>query len=100
MPAEYMQLQSSKLCKNKNILYIRSIVVVGETLENVSLFFCYFLLFFYKCCYAFSLPSLLNREIHEKGSGDVVSAVCYTIYTIYLSLFTQTAETTSYEPFS
>ena len=27
------------------------------------------------------------------GSGDVVSAVCYTIYTKYLSLCTQTAET-------
>ena len=38
--------------------------------------------------------------IHEKGSEDFVSAVCYTIYTIYLSLCTQTAETTPPEPFS
>ena len=38
--------------------------------------------------------------IHEKGSGDGVSAVCYTIYTINISLCTQTAETTiSPEPF-
>ena len=36
--------------------------------------------------------------IHEKGSRDVVSAVCDTVYTIYLSLYTQTAETTSLEP--
>ena len=35
------------------------------------------------------------RGIHEKGSGDVVAAVCYTVYTIYLSLCT-----TSPEPFS
>ena len=41
-----------------------------------------------------------NRGIHEKGSGDVVSAIFYTTYNIYLSLFTQTAETTSPEPFS
>ena len=41
-----------------------------------------------------------NRGIHEKGSGDVVSAVCYTIYTIYLSLCTQKAETISPKPFS
>ena len=34
------------------------------------------------------------------GSWDVFSAVCYTIYTIYLSLCTQSAETTSPEPFS
>ena len=40
------------------------------------------------------------RGIHEKGSGVVVSAVCYTIYTIYLSLCTKTAETTSLEPIS
>ena len=32
--------------------------------------------------------------------GDVVSAVCYTIYTFYLFLCRQTAETTSPEPFS
>ena len=38
------------------------------------------------------------RGIHERGSGDVVSAVCYTIQPIYLSLCTQTAETTSPEP--
>ena len=39
------------------------------------------------------------RGIHEKGLGVIVSAVCYTIYTIYLSLCS-TAETTSPEPFS
>ena len=38
--------------------------------------------------------------IHEKGSGDVVSTACYTIYTIYIFLCTQTAETTYPEPFS
>ena len=38
-------------------------------------------------------------EIHEKGTSDVVSAVCYAIYIIYLSLRTQTAETTNPEPF-
>ena len=38
--------------------------------------------------------------IYEMGSGDVVSAVCYTMYNIYLYLCTQTAETTSPEPFS
>ena len=37
------------------------------------------------------------RVIHKKGSDDVASDVCYTIYTIYLSLCTQTAETTSPE---
>ena len=42
----------------------------------------------------------MNRGIHEKGSRDVVSSVYYTKYTIYLSLCTQTAETTSPEPFS
>ena len=45
-------------------------------------------------------PAFRYRGIHEKSSGDVVSAVCYTICAIYLSLFTQTAETTSPEPFS
>ena len=34
---------------------------------------------------------VIYRGIREKGSGDVVSAVCYTIYTIYLSLCTQTS---------
>ena len=42
----------------------------------------------------------LYRGIREKGSEDVVSAVCYTIYTLYLSFSAQTAETTSSEPFS
>ena len=51
----------------------------------------------------------LESWIHEKlqvqgnlqGSGDVVSAVCYTIYIyyLYISLCTQTAETTSPVPF-
>ena len=43
------------------------------------------------------------RGIHEKGSGDVVSVVSYTINTIYIlsiPLLAQTAETTSPEPFS
>ena len=31
---------------------------------------------------------LCYRGIHDKASGDVVSAVCYTIYTIHLSLYT------------
>ena len=39
------------------------------------------------------------RGIQEKGSGDVVSAICYTVYTIYLSLCTQTVETTFSELF-
>ena len=33
---------------------------------------------------------LTYRGIHEKGSGDVVSAVCNTIYAVNLSLCTQT----------
>ena len=40
------------------------------------------------------------RGFHEKGSGDVVSAVCHTIFTIYLPLCTRPVETTSPEPFS
>ena len=40
------------------------------------------------------------RGIHEKGSGDIVLAVCFTICTIYLSPCTQIADTTSSEPFS
>ena len=40
------------------------------------------------------------RGIPEKGSGDVVSAVCYTVYTIYLYRCIRTAETASPEPFS
>ena len=36
---------------------------------------------------------------HEKGSEDVVLAICYTIRNIHISL-TQTGETTSPEPFS
>ena len=49
------------------------------------------------------LHSINLQGIHKKGlwvTGDVVSAVCYTIYTIYLSLCTKTAETRSPEPFS
>ena len=47
-----------------------------------------------------SFHSIQNKPIgHLKGSGDVDSAVCYTIYTIYLSLSTQTAETTSPETY-
>ena len=34
------------------------------------------------------------RGIQENGSGDVVSAVYYTVYTIHLSLCIQTAGTT------
>ena len=40
------------------------------------------------------------KEIHEKDSGGVVSVVCYTIYTVYLLLYTQAARTTPPEPFS
>ena len=36
------------------------------------------------------------RGIHDKGSGDVVSVLCYTIY---LSLCTKTAEMKSPDPF-
>ena len=50
--------------------------------------------------YYIVLSWLLNMGIHEKGSGDVVSAVCNTLYTIYPSLCTQTAETTSPESFA
>jgi len=39
----------------------------------------------------YKLYNLIYRGIHEKFSRDVVSAVCYTIYTINLSLCTQTA---------
>ena len=35
----------------------------------------------------------------EKGSDDIGSAVCDTIYTVYLSLCTQTADSISSEPF-
>ena len=48
----------------------------------------------------FGFPRILHlkyRDIHEKGSEDVASAVSYTIY---LSLCTHTAETTSPEHFS
>ena len=41
--------------------------------------------------------SLSYRGILEKGSDDIVSAVCYTIY---LSLWTQTAYLKTSEPFS
>ena len=43
---------------------------------------------------------VVKRRFLEKGSDDIESAVCYPIYTIYLSLCTQTAETTTSEPFS
>ena len=46
------------------------------------------------------LFNYIYRGIHEKGSDDVVSAVCGSVYFIYLALCTQTAETTSSEPFS
>ena len=48
----------------------------------------------------FHVKTFLNWGIHLKGSGDVVSAVCYTMYTIYICLCSQTAETTSPEHFS
>ena len=35
----------------------------------------------------------------EKGSDEIRSAACYTIYTIYLSFCTQTADPISSEPF-
>ena len=41
-----------------------------------------------------------GEGVHDPGEEEVVSAICYTIYTIYLSLCTQTAETTSPETFS
>ena len=57
--------------------------------------------FFYIFSY-FSVQKLYSQlpGNSRKGSEDVVSAVCYTIWTIYLSLCTLTAETTSAEPFS
>ena len=54
--------------------------------------------FFLMCDFPYGVSPY--RGIHEKGSDDVVSAVCCTIYNIYLSLCTQTADTTSSEPFS
>ena len=42
----------------------------------------------------------LDRECLEKGSDNIGSAVCYTIYTSYLSLCTQTAVPITSEPFS
>ena len=53
-------------------------------------------LFLVCTCFRF----LWYRGIHKNGLGDVVSDVCYILYTIYLSLCTQTVETTSPEPFS
>ena len=46
-----------------------------------------------------SCDTILYRGVREKGSGDVVSAVCYTIFAIYLLLCTQTDETSSPETF-
>ena len=43
---------------------------------------------------------IFYRGIQEKDSEDIVSAVTLHIYTIYLVHCTQTAETTSPEPFS
>ena len=48
----------------------------------------------------FYVRHCIYRGIHEKGLGDVVSAACYTINILYLSLCTQSAGTTSPEPFS
>ena len=53
----------------------------------------------YRQCNLYFIFPLRYRGIHEKGSGDVVSAVCYTRYTIYPSFCTQTAETSPSEPF-
>ena len=51
---------------------------------------------FFKCLCIYILTiCLLIQGNSRKGSGDVASAVCYTIYTIYRSLCTQTAETPS-----
>ena len=35
---------------------------------------------------------LFCKGIHEKGPDEIRSAVCYTVYTIHLSLCTQTAD--------
>ena len=43
---------------------------------------------------------LYLQGILEKGSVDIWTAVCYTIYTIYLSLCAQTADLISSKPFS
>ena len=45
------------------------------------------------------MVDLYTEGIREKGSEVVVSAICYTIYTMYLSLCAQPAETTSPELF-
>ena len=42
----------------------------------------------------------MYRGVLEKCSGDIVPAVCYTIYTIYLSRWSLTADPISSEPFS
>ena len=39
------------------------------------------------------------RGILEKGSKDIETAVCYTIYAIYLSLSAQTADPITSKPF-
>ena len=71
------------------ILYIKVIQISFYLFINqLSIQLCINLLNLSKLLYNY-------RGIREKGSGDVVSAVCYTIYTINLSLCTQTAETTS-----
>ena len=45
------------------------------------------------------LSSTIYRGNIEKGSDDIGSAVCYTIYTVYLSLCKQTAESNPFREF-
>ena len=54
------------------------------------------MLFIFKNSLNIEIINTMYRRIHEKDSGDVVSAVCYFIYTIYPSLCTQTADTADF----
>ena len=46
------------------------------------------------------IPVYHAGEFLKKDSEDIGPAVCYTIYVHYLSLWTQTADPISSEPFS
>ena len=61
---------------------------------------CYFFGAYCKILNKFHILCIcFDTGIHEKCSVDVVSAVCYILYSIYLCLSTQTVETTSPESF-
>ena len=90
---------SDKSCTN---CYKSSTVLIQRSLFTIQSFYLTFRkkVYWNILCYVKFYYNVIHRGIHEKGSGDVVSAVCFTIYTIYLSLCTQSAETTSSELFS